>query len=107
MATYAGTGAEVLGKMDGGPPYDQQPETPPLAHDGSVRIDDEVQLRLAQETQTVLRDLAKKQGVTMTEIIRRGIGAMQFFERELKSGDRLVIEGEDGKGRLVLLPWKR
>ncbi len=47
----------------------------------------------------------KKQGTTATEVIRRGIGLMQLLGRELKQGDRLLIEGASGKTRLVVLPW--
>ena len=61
---------------------------------------------LSVETQDILRDLAKNQKTTVTEIIRRGIGVMQFLDRELKRGDRLLIEDVSGKLRRVLFPWE-
>ena len=58
---------------------------------------------LSVETQNILRDLAKNHNTRVTEIIRRGIGVMQF-DRELKRGDRLLIEAVSGKLRRVLFP---
>lgn len=79
---------------------------PPPASGEDPYADQRVLIYLSSETQNALSALARSQGTTVTEIIRRGIGIIQFLEREMKRGDRLLIEGASGKVRRVLFPWE-
>jgi hypothetical protein len=97
-----------FGQGDGASP------PPPGEDDGPSRprnnddpySEQKVSIYLSLESQSVLQILSNKQGTTATEIIRRGIGLMQFFDTELKQGDRLLIDTNSGKVRRMVLPWE-
>jgi hypothetical protein len=60
-----------------------------------------VTVNLAPEIVAVLRDLAKENGTTMTEEIRRAISDRKFFADEQAHGKKIILEGGDDERTLV------
>lgn len=73
------------------------PDTAP-ERGGSVRVS----LNLPEEVVEVLRDLAAKEGRTMTEVIRRGI-EMEKFLAELRTRSAQILVKEGSEIREVLI----
>lgn len=70
------------------PPVDK--ETPPI-----VRLS----VNLAADVADVLRTLAGKRGLSLTETIRRAIAVLKFVEEEVERGNKLAIVETDSGGR--------
>ena len=59
-------------------------------------------LELSEETYKVINDLAEKQGVSMTEIIREGIALRDFAQEQKDLGLQLaVVDGDEIKARII------
>lgn len=55
-------------------------------------------VNLATDTMAVLRSLASRHAVSLTEATRRAIGIWQFLQAEVDKGNRIaVVETHDGK----------
>lgn len=63
-----------------------------------------VSMNFSPQTIAVLRELARKSGVTMTEIMRRSIGFQRFLTQEIDAGGSLLIKDRKGKMKQVVLP---
>lgn len=49
-----------------------------------------------------LREIAKKNGITLTAALRQAIANEKFLEDELKEGEKLLIESDKGSARQVV-----
>jgi predicted transcriptional regulator len=49
-------------------------------------------VNLSEEVVDVLRDIAAREGTTMTEVLRRAIAVQKFLVDEQAEGNRVVIE---------------
>lgn len=56
-------------------------------------------VNLNPETAEALRDQASKQGISITETIRRCIAVYAFIRTEHGKGNRVIIERSDGSHR--------
>ncbi len=63
-----------------------------------------VSMNFTPQTIDVLRGLARSQGTTMTEVVRRSIGLQKFIAEEMEAGGKLIIEDVKGNLKRVLLP---
>jgi hypothetical protein len=63
-----------------------------------------VSMNFTPQTIDVLRKLADHQNRTMTEVVRRAIGLLDFIEKETKAGGKLLIEDAGGKLKRVIMP---
>lgn len=70
------------------PPAD--PEIPPV-----VRLS----VNLAADVADVLRALARRRGLSLTETIRRAIAVLKFVEEEVERGNKLAVVETDADGR--------
>jgi hypothetical protein len=61
-------------------------------------------MNLSHQTVEVLRELSRKSGTTMTEVVRRSIGLQKFAMAEIDAGGKLLVEDADGTMKRVLLP---
>lgn len=61
-------------------------------------------VNINDETATALQDLARRQGVSVTEIVRRAIGTYNFIQEELEGqpGKSLQIVNESSNERTKL-----
>ncbi|HEY6235821.1 MAG TPA: hypothetical protein VIW69_12030 [Candidatus Elarobacter sp.] len=55
-----------------------------------------VTVNFAIESYRVLADLATKQGVTMSEALRRAIKLHAFLMHKLANGDTIIVRKENG-----------
>ncbi len=64
-----------------------------------------VSVNLPAKTAETLRGLAESEGVTITEAIRRAIATQDFFIREARQSQRVILEDkESGSKREVVFP---
>jgi len=56
-------------------------------------------VNLASAVIDALRELARKRGVTMTEVIRDAIGNEKFFDNAVRAGSKILIEDKHGRVR--------
>jgi hypothetical protein len=60
-------------------------------------------VNLSEEVVDVLRDLAARNGTTMTEVLRRAIAVQKFLVDEQADGNKIVIEDEQNNTSRQLL----
>lgn len=58
-----------------------------------------VSANLPADVVATLRDLAERQGITMTEVLRRAISTEKFIEDTRASGSRILIQDREEKVR--------
>ena len=58
---------------------------------------------LPTEVANVLKELAKNQKTSMTEILRRAISLEKFASDTVESGGKLLIEDKDKKLKQILI----
>lgn len=64
-----------------------------------------VSVNLPPKTAETLRGLAEAEGVTITEAIRRAIATQDFFTREARESQRVILEDKQtGAKREVVFP---
>jgi predicted DNA-binding protein len=54
-----------------------------------------VSFNLAPEVVDVLKDLASKRGMTVTDVLRRAIGTEKFVQNEIDKGGKILVEEKD------------
>ncbi len=59
-------------------------------------------VNLPDETVENLRDIAAKNGITLTAALRQAVANEKFLEDELKDDSKLLIEGKDKSVRQVV-----
>ena len=89
--------------------------TPPVAAPGATaerEVEQEqttapaitkVTVNLPEETVRDLRRLARKQGISMTQVLRYAIALESFVVDERSGGSKLLIERADGRVREVVI----
>lgn len=70
---------------------------PPTAE--SVRLN----VNLNRETAEVLKEIAEKQGISLTEAIRRSIALLKFVDDERTSSRKIQTMDSDGKNKRELV----
>lgn len=60
-------------------------------------------LRLSGEVLEAIRKIAERRGLTTMEFVRRAIGTELFLNEALARGERILIEGRDGRVREIEL----
>lgn len=60
-------------------------------------------LRLSGEVLEAIRKIAERRGLTTMEFVRRAIGTELFLNEVLARGERILIEGRDGRVREIEL----
>lgn len=60
-------------------------------------------VNLSSEVVKALRTLAKKRGVTMTEVIRQAIGTEKFLDEVTENGGKILIESKNGSLRQIVM----
>lgn len=60
-------------------------------------------VNINQDTANALRSLAERQGVSMTEVVRRAISLAVFVDEEIRAGRQIHTVRADGKKRRELI----
>jgi predicted transcriptional regulator len=60
---------------------------------GVVRLS----VNLSPEVAQVLREMADKRGITVTEALRQAISTEKFISESIEKGEKILIEGPKGK----------
>jgi hypothetical protein len=61
-----------------------------------------VTVNLPDETVQAIKDIASKNGTTMTEAVRQAIESRRFFENEVAEGNKLLIKSPDKSLREIV-----
>ncbi|MCP4664011.1 MAG: hypothetical protein GY856_52175 [bacterium] len=77
-------------------PQAQSPEAPPPESPQGVK---RLNINLPSSRFSRLQDLSKRTGVSMTTLVRWGIGVVESVVEDLEAGKKIVIL--DGEGRTV------
>lgn len=62
-------------------------------------------VNLSNNTATTLRDMAHKNGVTITEQLRRAISTEIWLENVQASGGKILVEDALGRVREIIFHW--
>jgi predicted DNA-binding protein len=62
-----------------------------------VEVPEKLTLRLALDVRAALEWLAKKKGVTLSEVIRRCISIEKYLTEEVDRGCSILIEEKNGR----------
>ncbi len=60
-------------------------------------------VNLNKETAAALKELADKQGISLTEAVRRSIALLKFIEDEQADGRKIQTMDSDGKNKRELV----
>jgi predicted transcriptional regulator len=62
-------------------------------------------ININDETAAALQELAKKRGVSVTEIVRRAVSVYKFVEDEVSDGDKTLqlVDNQDRVTQLAIL----
>lgn len=60
-------------------------------------------VNLNQETAEALKDIAKKENISLTEAVRRAIAILKFVEEEQDRGRKIQTMDRDGKDKRELI----
>jgi hypothetical protein len=60
-------------------------------------------VNLNKETAAALKELADKQGISLTEAVRRSIALLKFIEDEQAEGRKIQTMDSDGKNKRELV----
>ena len=61
-----------------------------------------VSANLPEETFKMLKELAAKRGVSMTEILRRAVALEDYVDEAIDEGGKILVEKRDGEMRQLL-----
>jgi hypothetical protein len=56
-----------------------------------------ISINLTEEAATIVRGIAERKGITVSEVLRRAIGLEQFIVEQLDKGATLMLTHDDGK----------
>jgi Ribbon-helix-helix protein, copG family len=62
-----------------------------------------VSMNLTQEDIDILRALAEKRGISMTEVVRRALALEKFVDDSTEQGEKVLIQGPDNGVRQLLI----
>jgi hypothetical protein len=74
-------------------------KTPAVSKKGPVKIS----ANLSQEVLDALRNIAKTQGISMTEALRRAISTEKFLLDQVQANSKILIEDKDKNIRQILV----
>lgn len=60
-------------------------------------------VNLNKETAAALKELAEKQGISLTEAVRRAIALLKFIDDEQAEGRKIQTMDSDGKNKRELV----
>jgi hypothetical protein len=60
-------------------------------------------VNFSHQVVSALRALAKKRGVTMTEVLRQAIGTEVFLDEQRNRGGRVLVEDRRGRVRELVI----
>jgi hypothetical protein len=60
-------------------------------------------VNLNKETAAALKDIAEKQGISLTEAVRRAIALLKFVDEERTAGRKIQTMDSDGKNKRELV----
>ncbi|MEU1165436.1 hypothetical protein ACFY0P_09255 [Streptomyces sp. NPDC001714] len=58
-----------------------------------------ISVNLSEEVLQALRDMAERDNISMTEVLRRSISTQKFLDDEQRSGKRVLLEDPETKER--------
>lgn len=60
-----------------------------------------INVNLSDEARQIIRDLGERSGRTISEVLRDSFALLMWFDREQRSGSRILVE-RDGRVREVV-----
>ena len=73
------------------------PGDPKEEQENDVPKSTKLTVNLSEEVVAILRDLASREGTTMTEVLRRAIAVQKYLTDEQAAGKNIVIEDPETK----------
>lgn len=64
---------------------------------------EKVTLRLAGDAMRKVREQARRKGISVNEFLRRALGTEVYFQEQIDSGGRILVEKADKTMREVVL----
>jgi hypothetical protein len=74
------------------------------APEAEIRGLTKISMNFSPAALDALRMMAKGQGITMTEVVRRALSLQRFVVGEIEAGGKLLVEERDGRIKRVVLP---
>jgi hypothetical protein len=62
-------------------------------------------INLSNDAATTLKDLAARQGVSVTEVIRRSVSAEMWRQNVVNKGGKVLVEAISGRVHEVSFPY--
>jgi len=62
-------------------------------------------VNMSNEVGAIIKDLAARQGVSVTEVVRRSFATEMWREEVVRSGGKVLVELESGRVRQVEFPY--